>query len=277
MKNKLLIFAFLGLAAKFQAQEFNQDFDATNIHYLLVANIHGDIEISPSFSNTLEVRTSQQYQGDQEDGHPRVTFLQEGDTLALYIESDCHSFSLNKPCKNDQHRWGYYDWEECKKCSALIADFKIKVPSHLTLILSTINDGDIKVSEITTPVRANNINGNIFLKDIEEVTEARTINGDVDLHYRNPPNQSGYFYTLNGNINAHLPEELNADISFKTFQGDFYTNFSSVRTTPVKATQQKEQDGFKYRLGGKANIQINQGGVSLDFETFNGNVYLRTI
>jgi hypothetical protein len=46
---------------------------------------------------------------------------------------------------------------------------------------------------------------------------------------------------------------------------------------PTKVEAINDENGFTYKLGGQSNIKINQGGIVLDFETFNGSVYLRTI
>lgn len=276
---KQLLFALLmtGIHPTLFAQQFNQDFNADNIHYLIVANIHGDIKITATERNQILVKTKQKYIKKIENDNPEVSFIQQGDTLALYIASNCSKFSLNKPCNNDLTKWGYYDWDNCRNQTDLRVDFEIEVPSEVYAILSTINDGDINVEKMKAKIWANNINGNVSLNEVLEVSTARTINGDVDIKYLEGPSESGTFYTLNGNINAYLPKDLNADVTFKTFQGDFYTNFANAKTTPTRVESSKREDGFIYRIGGKSNIQINRGGINLDFETFNGNVYLRTI
>ncbi|MCB0667350.1 MAG: hypothetical protein KDC80_16095 [Saprospiraceae bacterium] len=277
MKNIIVLFLGVFTPIMLTAQEFNQDFDAQNIRHLLVANIHGDIKISASGTSSIKVRTTQEYRDVVANDYPSVAFLQQGDTLALYIRSDCNKFSLNRRDKYDENRWGYYNWDNCKKNTMLVVDFDIEVPFDILAILSTINEGDILVKDVRTPIWANNINGSISLKNIREVQKAHTINGNVDLEFNEIPDTPGFFYTLNGDINAYLPKDLSANVTFKTFQGDFYTNFNNAQTRPASIEAKKDQKGFIYRLGGKANIQINQGGVNLDFETFNGNVYLRTI
>ncbi len=276
MKTTLFILLLIFTSVAF-SQEVSKTFDATSIKYLLVANIQGDIQVTGTNSDQITLSANQTISNKVSGSNPEIGFLQEGDTLAIYIKSDCSHFSMNRRKSDDKRNWGYSNWDNCNKQTSLKVDFDIRVPLETVVILSTITDGDIQVENIQTPIWANNINGHVNLTQVNNISEARTINGDVTLRFKNNPDQTGFFYTLNGNINAFFPRDLEADVSFKTFQGNFFTDFESAKAGPVKIEANQHGDGFIYKLDGRSNIRINNGGINLDFETFNGNVYLRTI
>jgi hypothetical protein len=275
---KTTIFILLSIITQVVfSQELRKEFDATNIKYLLVANIQGDIQVTGTNTDQIMLSANQTIKNKVNGSDPEIGFLQEGDTLAVYIQSDCNHFSLNRRKSEGERNWGYSNWDECNKQTSIKVDFAIRVPLQTVVILSTINDGDIQVENIETPIWVNNINGHVNLTQVTNISDARTINGDVTIRFKNNPKQTGFFYTLNGNINAFFPADLEADISFKTFQGNFFTDFEKAKAGPPKIEATHREDGFIYKLDARSNIRINNGGINLDFESFNGNLYLRTI
>jgi DUF4097 and DUF4098 domain-containing protein YvlB len=123
-------------------------------------------------------------------------------------------------------------------------------------------------------VNADNINGSIRLENLESETDASTINGNLDVTYASNPKNSCRFYSLNGDINASFQRGLAANLSFESFNGSFFTNIEKIQQLPVKLEEEKNKDGIKFKVNGN-RYQVGTGGSLLDFETFNGNVYLK--
>jgi DUF4097 and DUF4098 domain-containing protein YvlB len=123
-------------------------------------------------------------------------------------------------------------------------------------------------------VRAANINGGIRLTNLKSQTHAHTINGDVNIEYTQNPAKDCSYYTLNGDIHALFQSGLSADMSFESFNGSLYTNLPALQTLPLKIEEASHGQGVKYKIKGH-HYQIGAGGPLLDFETFNGNVYLK--
>lgn len=265
------------LSTAVHSQDLYKVFNASGIKYLLVANIQGAVKVTGANVKDITIQGTQTIKKKNTGSDPEVGFLQQGDTLAIYIKSECSKFSLRRPCEDHEVSWGYYNWNDCQKETSLKVDFNLIVPSEFFVILSTIHDGDIMVENIKTPIWANNINGMVLLEQVTSIQTARTINGDVTIKFKDNPKDQASFYTLNGNITAYFQPGLQADISFKTFQGNFFTDFENATAAPVRIEVNESKNGFIYKLDGRSNIRINQGGINLDFETFNGNVYLRTI
>ena len=101
---------------------------------------------------------------------------------------------------------------------------------------------------------------------------ASTINGNVDVEYAQNPKTDCRFYTLNGDINANFQKGLAAKLSFESFNGSFYSNVDQIVALPSMI--EKGDKGMKYKIKGN-NYQVGKGGALLNFETFNGNVYLK--
>ena len=153
-------------------------------------------------------------------------------------------------------------------------NFIVKVPASLNLSVSTVNDGDIVVENVKGSVFANNVNGSIKLTNLVREADASTINGDLDIVYAKNPDKDCRFYSLNGDINAIFQKGLAANLSFESFNGDFYTDIQPLEGLPVKVEKTKEGDGIKYKVNGN-RYKIRAGGALLDFETFNGDVFLK--
>jgi hypothetical protein len=207
------------------------------------------------------------------------------DTLILFVEGPCLSFGKVSRKLGKGERWSRsanysYNWSDCdndRNCYEeydYTLDFVVKVPASLNIFVGTVNDGDVVVENVKGAVAANNVNGSIRLSNLVREATASTINGDLDVPYTKNPEKDCRFYSLNGNINAIFQSGLAANLSFESFNGDFYTDIQPLEALPVKVEQIKAGDGIKYKVNGN-QYKIRTGGILLDFETFNGNVFLK--
>ncbi len=99
----------------------------------------------------------------------------------------------------------------------------------------------------------------------------------MEINYlASPPDKSSY-YTLNGAIRVSYPANLSADLQFKSFQGEFYTDFPNTEILPAQVTKNQERRGEAtvYKLNKNTAIRIGSGGKTFRFETFNGNIYVK--
>lgn len=259
--------------------------DLSGATTLMVANINGDIKISASGTDNVQLEATKTINAETaalaEKGKKEVTIntIDLGDTLILYIDGICPKFGKKI---RETNKWDYLwnncncneDWDRNHENYGYRVDFVLRVPSTTSLVVSTVNDGDIKIENVTGAVHAGNINGSIALKNISGETRAHTINGNVDLEYAKNPTKDCTYYTLNGDINANFIKGLAAKLRFESFNGDFYTNISSVEGVQASLDKKPTEKGFKYNVKG-SYYRIGNGGVNLDFETFNGNLYLK--
>ena len=255
---------------------------------VIVANINGDVTVTGyegdhvlvEVTKTIKGKTQERLEKGKKD--IQVGVINRADTLLLFMEGGCNVFGrLNgKNDRNKPTRWGY-NWNcnnGCRDCCDTpydyTLDFNIKVPAGINLVLSTVNDGNIKVENVKGSVYTNNVNGSIKLANLASDASASTINGDVDIEYDRNPQKECRFYTLNGNINAWFQKGLAANMSFESFNGEFYTNINQLESLPPIVEKKQKGEGVRYKVNGN-RYKIGSGGVYLDFETFNGDVYLK--
>ena len=150
----------------------------------------------------------------------------------------------------------------------------IKVPRVLNLLVSTVNNGNVEIENLGGSIVANNVNGSIKLSGISREAVASTINGNVDINYSKNPEKACRFYTLNGDINAWFQKGLAATMSFESFNGELFTNVPRLESLPVAIEKKETRKGIKFKVNGN-RFKVGDGGVFLDFETFNGDVYVK--
>lgn len=253
---------------------------------LLIANVSGDVKVTGYSGDKILVEVIKTINGKTqarlEKGKTQIQIgvIDRADTLILFTDGLCSSFGRH-PHKGKNHGWNgewSYDWQDCgRNCNEEFdysMDFTVKVPFATNLIIRTVNNGDLHVDQVRGAVSANNVNGGIKLLNLEKASEAHTINGDVTIEYARNPDKESSFYSLNGDINALFPKGLAANLSFESFNGDFFTNVDQIESLPVIVESSKNKEGIKYKVNGN-RYKVGHGGVHLDFETFNGNVYLK--
>ncbi|HRI78030.1 MAG TPA: hypothetical protein PLR06_00730 [Cyclobacteriaceae bacterium] len=293
MKTRLII-CFLAISLTGMAQTFTEKITkelsfekkAPN-NALMILNINGDIKIEGYAGDKILIEAERIIKGktqarmDQGKQEIQLGMVDRADSLILYVQGACNDFGRVIDKNRGQKKWnGWgYNWNDCRggKCDKLYdyeMNFVIKVPASIHVLASTINNGDVEITGVKGQVLAENINGSIRLKEISGATHASTINGSVDLDYSGNPSGDSRYYTLNGDINANFRKGLAAQLTFKSFNGEFYSSVDDITPMAVKVEQYNDGDGIHFKVNGN-RYKVRQGGPLLDFETFNGNVYLK--
>ncbi|MEL6865296.1 MAG: hypothetical protein AAFP19_12795 [Bacteroidota bacterium] len=249
---------------------------------LYLENINGSIEVQ-GYEGTEIILVAQKT--IKAKRQKNVDFGMEELQIKSEERSDTLFVGMDIPCKDPQtgriYRNGrlFGDWTNCfwdPKYDFQL-DYKVKVPRQLNLVLSTINRGDITVKQVDGRLSVCNINGEISLIDIKGATHVRAINGDIELRYTQNPQQASQYFSHNGNIRAYFQDGLSATMLFKSYQGEFYTDIEEIEVKENKISEKREleDDELFIRLEGKTEIKARSGDVVLDFETFNGDIYVR--
>jgi DUF4097 and DUF4098 domain-containing protein YvlB len=159
-------------------------------------------------------------------------------------------------------------------------DLTITVPTHTSLSLHSVNDGNILVSGVDGDLDINNVNGEVDLKNIGGSVVAHALNGHVVATLnRVDPQKPMAFSSLNGDIDVTFPADLKANVSLRTDNGEVYSDFD-VKVQPTAPQQTVEGNrgkGGKYKVKIDKNVRgtINGGGQEIQFKNFNGNIYIR--
>lgn len=103
------------------------------------------------------------------------------------------------------------------------------------------------------------------------------MNGAVNVSYLVNPPAASVYHTINGDITVKYQNGLNADLYFKSMNGKYYTDFDHVE--PISNTLEKNTENKSnstvYKISKGNAVRIGSGGKQFNFETLNGNVYIR--
>ena len=160
------------------------------------------------------------------------------------------------------------------------ADLVVQVPVNTSLKLSCVNGGDIVVDRISGEVEVNNTNGGVKLTNVSGSVIAHALNKDVVVKLNQiTPDKSMAFTSLNGNIDVTLPADTKARVKMKTDNGEIYTDFDikldASGSKPVIEDGRANHGKYRVRVDHAMYGTINGGGPELQFQTFNGNIYIR--
>ncbi|MES2518538.1 MAG: hypothetical protein V4585_10545 [Bacteroidota bacterium] len=251
-------------------EKIHQEFTVSTNSLVAIYNIAGSIKVEGydgdkvviDIDKTISADNSQELEEGKRD--TKLGFDQKGDSLIVYTAAPYDS----RPNTRNQNINIQYN---------IHLNYTIKVPKNVNMRISTINDGDILVENMNGLLRVNNINGKITLNNIKAANDVHTINGDVTINYTSLPPDNAKYYTLNGNLNITYPANFSADCEFKSFQGDFFTDFENVEKLPavISKTTEENEHGTTHKLNKASIIRIGNGGKKLKFETFNGNIYIK--
>jgi hypothetical protein len=277
---KLIIPVVLGVLlscshSKAQEPEFNEkihkEFTVSANSFMGLYNINGFVKVEGYNGNkviidvdkTITAKTTQDLEEGKRD--IKLGFDQVSDSLIVYTAAPYDTRPKSRNC-NCGHR-EYH----------LTLNYIIKVPNSINMSLSTVNGGDIDVTDVSGTMKVNNVNGKITLKDVKNANNIHTINGDVSISYTTLPPDNATYYTLNGNLSVIYPTGFSADCEFKSFNGEFFTDFEEIEKLPAQTIKNTENKNGStvYKLNKTTLIRIGKGGRRLHFETFNGNIYIK--
>jgi DUF4097 and DUF4098 domain-containing protein YvlB len=160
------------------------------------------------------------------------------------------------------------------------SDVVIQVPVNTSLKLSCVNGGDIVVDRISGEIEANNTNGGVTLTNVSGSVIAHALNRNVVVKLNKiTPDKSMSFSSLNGDVDVTFPADTKARVKLKTDNGDIYTDFDvkldASAQRPVVEDGRPNRGKYRVRIDHAINGTINGGGPEFQFQTFNGNVYIR--
>jgi DUF4097 and DUF4098 domain-containing protein YvlB len=283
----VLVCLYVQVDAQTQTEKITKElsFEVKNsANALIVENINGDIKVEGYSGSTIQVEVEKIINGKTagrlQKGLQEVKLgvIDRADTIILFVDGLCTKFGRSRRGEGNGSGWSY-EWRGCNHENDqheydYTMNFNIKVPFSTNVRVGTVNDGDVSVSKMNGKVTANNVNGHVRLADLRDAANASTINGDLDVTYAANPSSDCRFYTLNGDINAYFKKGLSSLVGFKSFNGEFYTNLTQLESVPVEVEKKSTGKGVKFKVNGN-RFKTGNGGALLDFETFNGNVYLR--
>ncbi|MEQ9374233.1 MAG: hypothetical protein RIG68_03605 [Imperialibacter sp.] len=285
MKNLLLIIFLIGCFGYARATETEKIKIEKTLKFatpspdnvLEIYNINGSLQIEGYDGQEIMVTTELTISGktqallDKGKSEMSLGILEDDSALVLYNKAPfIHNERIEGPCNC------HWNWSKDVDYKFSF-DFKVKVPRGVNLHVRTVNDGFIAIDGMNSNVSAHHVNGDVTLTQMGGSVEARTINGELLVRHTKAPVGGNSYYSLNGDVNVYYPGEPDADITFKSFNGSFYTDMERLEVMPPAWTKEvTEKNGStRYKLTQKNNIKVGKGGNLLAFETFNGDIYVK--
>ncbi len=198
----------------------------------------------------------------------RFEMEQKGDSIVVYIASPYDSRPNQQWSRNEERKSIRYKYQ---------LDFVIKVPHQMRLRVSTVNDGDMKVKDVYGALWVSNVNGDIDIENAKGTTKATTVNGAVNVSYLVNPPAASVYHTINGDITVKYQNGLNADLYFKSMNGKYYTDFENIEpiTSTLEKNTESKSNSTVYKISKGNAVRVGNGGNRFNFETLNGNVYIK--
>lgn len=247
--------------------------------WFCVCNINGSIDVESYEGNTVEVtvekRVNAKSQSDLDLGMEelKLTVSEGTDFAKLYVSTPDQLMAE----KADPLQCGW-DWNGRgnRKEYWYTMDYKIKVPKGISVKLSTVNKGDISVKGVSGNIYASNVNGDVTLEQIQSDTKATTVNGKLEASYLEMPQEFASFKTVNGDIEIFVPSSGSGVFNFQSQWGEIYSDLEFSQKLAPKVVKTSAGNGTKFKVSNANSYQYgSSGGPSFEFETLNGDVYLR--
>ncbi|MEO1484716.1 MAG: DUF4097 family beta strand repeat-containing protein [Bacteroidota bacterium] len=260
-------------------EEVKQNIPIQNVSEsrVLVRNIYGSVTVEAYSGSEVVVEAT------KEIWAKTASKLEQGKTelqLKAYLVDDTVVIRPDSPFITWDDEKLEYQWcnnNNSPKYSHNL-DIRVKVPSKINVDVSAINHGEVLVKNTRGGfLKVENINGGITLENVAGTTEVNCINGQVDISYAENPSEDSTYYSLNGDINVTYQSSLSANVSFTSMHGELYTDFD-VEKQFTRTEKEKDSKGkSRYKFKAQPIVQIGTGAVDFNFETLNGNVYIKKI
>ena len=241
--------------------------------WVAICNLNGSVKVEGYAGDKVIIDIDETITGDDnqsvEDGKKefKLGFDMQADSLVAYTV---------EPYDTRPHRGRYHDDYHHIDYEVRL-EYTVKVPSNVSLYVSTVNHGHITVKDVYGALKINNVNGSIEIINAKGTTYAHTVNGPVTATYLGIPPDASSYYSVNGELNVTYPAGLSADLEFKSMNGQFYTDFQNAEVMPARITKTESKNGEStiYKLNKTSDVRIGSGGKTFKFETLNGNVYIK--
>ncbi len=225
-----------------------RNWPAANIRDLHVFEIDGSVSIEAANANqiSLVATATGDFEIDKKKENDGLfETAVEGDTLRIG--------------RRGHHRKGFLNFDFSFGRSDRRIDYVLHVPKTVSLDLSTVN-GRIATRGVDGATEAATVNGGI---DIEtagtQELRATTVNGRVRAKFLQSF-QGARFKTVNGTVEAILPQSASFNVDLSQVNGDFEASFPlSIHSNPGSR-----------RVSG----EVNGGQHDLKITTVNGDVQL---
>jgi DUF4097 and DUF4098 domain-containing protein YvlB len=241
--------------AQDQGREFHWHGKLSAHQLIEIKNVNGDIDAKSTSGDEAQVTAEKS--GPQADQiRIEVVPSREGVTICAVYPSSMFGGESSGKCDSGHH-WNSNNVHGDRTK----VHFTVLVPKGVRFSGLNVNGG-INAEDMEGEVRANTVNGSVRVST-SSWAEVNTVNGSVHASMGDAEwNGTLKIASVNGSIELRMPDDLNADVSFKSVNGNMSSDF------PLTISN-------NWPVGHHANGRVGNGGRELVIETVNGSVQLR--
>jgi hypothetical protein len=232
----------------------------TTIH---LRTISGQIEVVPADGRSARVAGSTHWVGRKDPVH--FTWTREGEDI--YV---CALWTTHQDCTDDNdHFAGFggsgHSWLDMfslfkRGSTNVVASLRLSLPAGVKVDVHTMN-GAISLQGATVGATAHTLNGSISIENSAGPIEAKGTNSSIEVALDSlSPDDPVSLETVNGNMTALLPANLEGEVELATVNGRVRSDF------PISA----EGEISNHSVHG----QIGNSSREVRLRTVNGNVSL---
>lgn len=252
-------------------EKLHQEYEV-NQKDLKVYNLNGDIHVSHHDGDKIIVDIIKIVKGKSKEklelGKNALKLgVDQKAGLMLFIEEPFDTRPKNDgsegSCNNGNWKYSFN------------VDYFIKVPTNFNGIIQSVN-GDIIINNSTLSLEANTVNGDLKIEQAKLIGDSKTVNGDIEINASGFLSDAIDIATINGDINVSLPEGADAEISFESLNGEFYTNFENAEIlNKVNKTVINSNGDKSYKLNKIEGIKLGKGKSKINCRNINGDIFIK--
>jgi hypothetical protein len=248
------LLAALLVAAPAAAQDFHWNGRLAAGKRLEIKGVNGSIRAMAATGDQIDVSARKTSRRDDPD-EVKIEVVPSENGVTI-----CAVYPTPRRARHENSCEPGDDWNSSTENNDVTVDFTIKLPAGIAFSGQTVN-GDVDAENLGADVRVSSVNGSIDVSAAGHV-EASTVNGSIRAAMgRADWASEAEFSTVNGGITLTLPDNLSAEVSAETVNGDLETDF------PLTVTG---RFGPRHMRG-----TIGSGGRQLKLSTVNGSIHLR--
>jgi hypothetical protein len=257
---------------KVHTETITREFDLANANrsaemLLTVHNITGEIKVDGYDGNTVKVTVEKTIKAvsdkDLQDGIREIQLgaSEANDGIFLYLDApfttvnkSSRGFKVEdcggKSCHNYQYNMAYH----------------IQIPRHMSLVLSTINGGDIMVNDTRSrSIIARHISNSIYMKGVTGVKEVFTISGKIDVSLLENPTTATSFISTSGSVTVDVVDrDFGAEVAYSSISGKLVSSFP---------TKRKGRDNSS--VGSNGTAIVGNGGPYMELRSISGDLVIK--
>ena len=275
MKKLILIFVVV-LASLSTAKEMTKNetiekkfvIEKPSKEFLVVVdNVFGSIKIKGIKSKTLKAMIKKSVWARSEEQFEKAL---EDVSLDIIQETDVIEFYVDGPFRDREDGRSSYS----EKRYTVTYDFELEVPRDVSIDICTVNGSDIVVQNLRGAYDVHNVNGGIEMEGIRGSGDAITVNGPVSCQFDENPEEDCEFRSINGDIRITLQDPLSVDVTFKTLNGEMYSDFKVSHVPESQFTRTKKNGRTIYKAEHPMKVRAGNGGALIAASGINGDLFI---